>query len=94
MNIHVTNLSLNVIETDLQRLFTPFGEVKDIRIIRDKLNNRSRGRAFVDMPVDKEAQNAIAGLNGTSFSGKVIALAGVPYEEESGDGRRTGLLND
>lgn len=93
MNIHVTNLNPNVIENDLQRLFTPFGEVKDIRIVRDKLNNRSRGRAFVDMPVDKEAQNAIAGLNGTSFEGKVIALAGVPYEEET-DKRNTGLLSD
>lgn len=93
MNIHVTNLNINIIENDLQRLFTPFGEIKDIRIIRDKLNNRSRGRAFVDMPVDKEGENAIAGLNGTSFAGKVISLASVPYEEES-DKRNTGLLND
>ena len=93
MNIHVTNLNPNLIENDLQRLFTPFGEVKDIRIVRDKLNNRSRGRAFVDMPVDKEAQNAIAGLNGTSFGGKNISLASVPYEEET-DKRSTGLLSD
>ena len=62
MTIHVSNLPLNVIESDLFRMFTPFGEVKAIELVRDKLNNRPRGRAFIDMPVEKD--NAMASLNG------------------------------
>ncbi|MGZ5511604.1 MAG: RNA recognition motif domain-containing protein [Nitrososphaeraceae archaeon] len=58
MNIHVANLNLNLIESDLQRMFSPFGEVKTVNLIRDSLNNRSRGRAFIDMPVEKEGKKA------------------------------------
>lgn len=79
MNIHVRNLNLNLIESDLQRLFTPFGEIRSIELIRDKLNNRSRGRAFIDMPVEKEGQKAIASLHGFLFAGKTLAVTEVPY---------------
>jgi len=75
MNIKVTNLHLNIVESDLQRLFTPFGEVRSITILRDKRNNRSRGKATIDMPVDKQAQNAIAVLHGTLMAGKPIAVS-------------------
>ena len=74
MNIRVTNLNLNLIESDLQRLFMPFGEIRSVRIIRDKLNNRSKGSAFVDMPVEKEAENAIIGLQGRLLAGKIMNL--------------------
>ena len=74
MNIRVTNLNLNLIESDLQRLFTPFGEIMSVHIVRDKLNNRSKGSAFVEMPVEKEAENAITGLQGKLLAGKIIDL--------------------
>ncbi|MGN6164257.1 MAG: RNA recognition motif domain-containing protein [Flavisolibacter sp.] len=80
MNIHVTNLNLNLIESDLQRLFTPYGEVKSIELLRDKLNNRSRGSAFINMPVDKEGEQAIINLHGFHFAGKTIAVAKVSYD--------------
>lgn len=72
MDIHITNLHLNVKESDLQRLFTPYGEVRSVIILRDQRNNRSRGRAVVDMPVPKQAENAIISLNGTIMEGKSI----------------------
>lgn len=75
MNIQITNLHLNVVEHDLQRLFSPFGEVRSIQILRDKLNNRSRGRATIDMPVSKQAQNAIVALHGTILEGKSINVS-------------------
>jgi RNA recognition motif-containing protein len=80
MNIHVTNLSLNIIESDLQRIFAPYGEIKSIQLVRDNLNNRSRGRAFIDMPVDKEGKKAILNLNGLEIKGKFIAVTEVMYD--------------
>jgi RNA recognition motif-containing protein len=74
MNIEITNIHLNVIEADLRRLFTPFGEVRDVELVRDKWNNRSTGRALVNMPVDKQAQAAIISLNGAMLSGKPIMV--------------------
>jgi RNA recognition motif-containing protein len=74
MNIEITNIHLNVIEADLRRLFTPFGEVRMVELVRDKWNNRSTGRAIVSMPVEKQAQAAVITLHGTVLSGKVIAV--------------------
>lgn len=80
MNIHVSNLNLNLIESDLQRMFSPFGEVKTINLIRDSLNNRSRGRAFIDMPVEKEGKKAILNLNGLEIKGKFIIVSEIMYD--------------
>lgn len=80
MNIHVANLSLDVIESDLHRMFTPYGEVKSVALIRDKLNNRSKRRAFIDMPQEKEAQKAITNLHGLEIKGKIISVTEVKYD--------------
>lgn len=85
MNIQITNLDLNLIESDLQRLFTPYGEITTVQIVRDQLNNRSRGRAYVDMPVQKEALNAILHLNGVLVGRKNIVVTALSYEEEQRD---------
>lgn len=81
MNIQITNLHLNLNETDIQRLFAPFGEVNTIEILRDKLNNRSRGKAFLEMPVEKEAVKAISTLHGHLLGGKPIAVTEIPSTE-------------
>ena len=75
MNIEITNIHLNVIEADLRRLFTPFGEVAMVQLVRDKWNNRSTGRALVNMPVEKQAEAAIVTLHGTILSGKAIMVS-------------------
>ncbi len=79
MNIHVSNLNCNLIESDLMRLFRVFGEVNSVQIVRDKLNNRSRGRAFVNMPKDVEAKKAIVQLNRLLVKGKSISVSEVTY---------------
>lgn len=75
MNIEIMNIHLNVVEADLRRLFTPFGEVTTVELMRDKWSNRSTGRAVVNMPVEKQAQAAVVTLHGTVLSGKAITVA-------------------
>jgi RNA recognition motif-containing protein len=81
MDIDITNIHLNVIEADLRRLFTPFGEVTTVELVRDKWNYRSTGRAVVNMPVEKQAKEAIVTLHGTVLAGKAIAVvaSGSPH---------------
>jgi len=80
MDIHVTNLHLNLVESDLRRIFSPYGEVHTVNLIRDKLNHRSRGRAFIDMPVEKQGKKAILSLNGVKLNGKSIIVSEVKYD--------------
>jgi len=75
MDIQITNISLQIIEADLRRLFTPFGEVATVQLVRDRWSNRSTGRAFINMPVEKQALAAVATLNGSMLAGKAIVVA-------------------
>jgi RNA recognition motif-containing protein len=84
MNILVSNLNQSLTEADLQRLFTPFGELRSVRVLRDKWNNRSTGKALIDMPVSGEAKKAIMNLHGSSLGGKTIAVKEASFEEEEG----------
>jgi RNA recognition motif-containing protein len=83
MDIQVSNLNPSLIEADVQRLFAPFGEISSIEIYRDKLNNRSQGKALIKMPVKFEAQKAIASLQGTLVGGKSISVIEVPNMGET-----------
>jgi RNA recognition motif-containing protein len=79
MNIEVSNLHLNVIESDLKKIFAPYGEITSIELLRDKVSNRSRCRAFVEMLNEKEALQAIESLSGTELLAKAMVLAEVKY---------------
>jgi RNA recognition motif-containing protein len=79
MNIHVSNLSLNLIDLDIRRLFAAFGEVSLAVIVRDRNNGRSRGHAFVEMPNHRQAEQAIVSLDGTVLDGKKMTVAEVKY---------------
>jgi RNA recognition motif-containing protein len=79
MNIHVTNLNSNIIENDLYKMFSQFGEVSTVQLVRDKLNNRSRGRAFVEMELKGDGEIAILKLHQTECGGKIISVTEVGY---------------
>ena len=74
MNIYVGNLSFSETEASLEAAFTPFGEVASARIVKDRDSGRSRGFGFVEMPTQTEAEAAIAALNGTELTGRVLTV--------------------
>lgn len=74
MNIYVGNLNYAVTEDELRNLFQEYGTVSSARVIFDRMTQRSKGFAFVDMPDDSEAQNAIDALNGTEFMGRSMKV--------------------
>ena len=72
MNIFVGNLSFEVKEPDLHKVFAPFGKVESLAIVMDKNGKKSRGFAFVEMPDEPEALAAIATLQGKEILGRRI----------------------
>ena len=74
MNIFVSNLSFQAMDHDIRKLFGEFGEVVSAKVITDNFTRRSRGFGFVEMSNGEDAQNAIAGLNNTSFMQKTIIV--------------------
>ena len=60
--LFVGQLSKSTTDEDLHVMFTPYGSVEDISIIRDE-NGISKSAAFVRMATRVQAHNAIAGLH-------------------------------
>jgi RNA recognition motif-containing protein len=80
MNIHVSNLSVNIIEGDLNKLFSAYGEVGFVVIVRDKDNGRSKGNAFVEMPNHNQGEQAIMALNHMEIDGQKISVREIEYK--------------
>jgi cold-inducible RNA-binding protein len=74
MNIFVGNLSKDVTEDDLQNLFSEFGSVRNVKVIKDLFSGESKGFGFLEMPGLAEAQKAMNELNTKELKGKKIAV--------------------
>lgn len=75
MNIYVGNLAPNVTEEDLKALFSGFGEISAVNIIKERSSGQSKGFGFVEMLNNSEADKAMKALNGTRFKDQFIKLS-------------------
>ena len=74
MNIYVGNLSWSMTDDDLMNLFTEHGSVTSAKILKDKMNGRSKGFGFVEMEDDEAAKAAIASLNEVEIQGRKLIV--------------------
>ncbi len=74
MNLFVHHLSPETTAEDLQELFSEFGKVSSVKLIRDPDSGLSRGFGFVIMKDTYEAFNAIDNLDKIYFKGSVISV--------------------
>lgn len=74
MNIYVGNLSWSMTDDDLMNLFTQYGSVSSAKILKDKMNGRSKGFGFVEMEDEEAAKTAIANLNETEVQGRKLIV--------------------
>ena len=88
MDIFVGNLNWETTEDELEDLFAPYGTVQSVRIATDRETGRSRGFGFVEMPDASQAQEAIAGLNGTAVGGRTLTVNESRPREDRGGPRR------
>jgi RNA recognition motif-containing protein len=84
MNIYVSNLSFQTSEEELTGLFSEFGTVTSAKIITDRLTQRSRGFAFVEMASGEEGNTAIDRLNGRDINGRTISVSVAREKEDLG----------
>lgn len=74
MKIFVGNLSFEVEDKDLNILFSGYGKVSSVKIIRNLFSQTSKGYGFVEMPRVIEAQKALENLNKFEFMGKNLIV--------------------
>jgi RNA recognition motif-containing protein len=70
--VYVGNMSYDKDEFAIKKLFSTYGKVTYVRLVKDQKTNRSKGFAFVQMPTEKDALYAIERLNGVSMDGRIL----------------------
>lgn len=99
MTIYVGNLNHKASEQEVNDLFSNYGQVESVKIIKDKFTQRSKGFAFVDMNDESEAKAAITALNETEFLTRKIYVSEARPKTETpnrggGNDRRPSYSNN
>lgn len=79
MRIYVGNLSYAAKDEELSRLFSKFGRVLSVDIIRDRFSRKPKGYAFVEM-APNDGQRSLE-LNGSEFLGRKIVVSQAKSKE-------------
>jgi RNA recognition motif-containing protein len=83
MKLFVAGLPYDLDDAELVEIFEKFGTIASAKVAIDKETGKSRGFAFVEMPNDEEAREAIDGLNDISLGKKPLV---VKQADEKGGG--------
>ena len=87
MKLFVAGLPYDLYDDELMEIFEKFGTITSAKVAIDKETGKSKGFAFVDMPVRQEGLEAIEGLNDLAIGKKTLV---VKEAEDRGGGGRPG----
>jgi len=80
--VYVGNLSYSLTEEKLKELFSEYGEVSEVVIVKDKYSGRSKGFGFITFNEDESAKKAISELNGKEVDGRELKVNEARPREE------------
>ena len=86
--LYVGNFPYSVDEQKLGEMFSAFGQVSEINLIKDRDTGRSKGFAFITFSTQQAAESALS-LNGKDVDGRSIKV-NMAQEKESRGGRGGG----
>lgn len=71
--LHIGNLDKMAVEDDVSTVFSKYGTVESVRILRN-IAAKSKGAGFVVMSTKTEAENAIKDLDKTKFMSQILQV--------------------
>lgn len=81
-DIYITDISFDVEEEDLRKLFSVCGTVRSVHMLTDAKTGHFNGRAFVSMANDAETKDAINTLDGTRLVNRCISVSEARPKQE------------
>ena len=72
--LRVTNLSKNIQEDDVRSLFSQYGKLNRVYLVKDHVTKESRGFAFVSFNLKEEAQSAMDNLRGYGIDHLILKI--------------------
>ena len=74
VEIYVGNLSYDLTDESLKKLFAEYGTVSSARVVMNRFNGKSKGFGFVVMPNREEAEKAIAAYSEKEYMGRKMRV--------------------
>ncbi|MBN3309722.1 cold-inducible RNA-binding protein B isoform X2 [Amia ocellicauda] len=90
--LFVGGLSFDTNEQSLEEVFSKYGNVSEVVVVKDRETQRSRGFGFITFENPEDAKDAMMAMNSKSIDGRVIRVdqAGKSSGGRSGGGYRGG----
>ena len=86
MKLFVAGLPYDLYDDELIEIFEKFGTIASAKVALDKETGKSRGFAFVDMPNEQEARDAMENLNDISLGKKPLVIKEADERSSGGSG--------
>jgi len=80
MRLLVEGLDWAVTEARLTDVFTPFGDMTEVRVAMDWETGRSRGFGWISFQASSDAEAAMAALDGQKLAGKTLRVMIAPEQ--------------
>src|SRR5215204_2413853 len=90
MKLFVAGLPYDLYDEELVEIFEKFGTIASAKVAIDKETGKSRGFAFVEMPNEEEARDAIENLNDISLGKKPLVVKEADERSSGGSGSGGG----
>ncbi|MFN3233786.1 MAG: RNA recognition motif domain-containing protein [Gammaproteobacteria bacterium] len=87
--IYVGNLPYEINEDGLRDMFVKYGDIAEVKLIKDQATGRSKGFAFITFDQDSAAKSALES-DGTEIQSRRIKVSAAREDRAGGGGRRGG----
>ncbi len=74
MSIFIGNLAYEVTQSDLNDVFSEYGQVQRIHLPTDRETGKMRGFAFIELENESDEQKAINELNQAEWMGRTLKV--------------------
>jgi len=71
--LYVGNLPYGCSERDVRKMFSRYGQVTSVRLIKNRSNGKSKGFGFVEMP-NSDIPAAVKALSGKPMKGRKLVV--------------------
>ncbi|CAA3027476.1 glycine-rich RNA-binding 4, mitochondrial [Olea europaea subsp. europaea] len=70
--IIVKNVPLSTSESSLQKEFSKFGQIAEVKLVKDEATKKSKGFAFIQYASQEDAMLALESMDHEYFDGRVL----------------------
>lgn len=75
MTLFIGNLSYDVVESDLEDLFSEYNTISEIKVFVNEVTGRAKGYAHVEFSDEAEAYDAVSKYDGFVFFDRPLKVA-------------------